>query len=465
MPLTGLPVPAGLVRDAYGRPALFGRRFVAVLNIFVMVACVAVWHAGARPGLSDAVPHAAPRARATRTVAEVSRQSASTGGAKAPSNLVESYLAECRELVLEEIRAFVPPRSRYRSELYDLMLDYPLRAAKTLRPALCIATARALGGSLEGVLKSAAVLEFYHNAFLIHDDIEDGSEKRRDGPTLHRKHGVPAAINVGDAMLALALEPLLDNMRLLGLGKALRILESVSRMARESAEGQAIELAWVQGGRFDLADGDYLRMVHKKTGWYTFVTPMLIGALVAGADPTTSARLRRFATALGLAFQIQDDVLNLVADEGAYGKEILGDLWEGKHTLILMHAIRSSSERERARARRILGLARPPSGAAEPSFGAEVDALFRAGELSERARRRLLALPAARLGRAKTQADVEFLLSLIRRHDSVAHARRVAARRARRAERTLDLLARELPPSVHLEFLRAITAFVVERER
>jgi geranylgeranyl diphosphate synthase type II len=88
------------------------------------------------------------------------------------------------------------------------MLDYPLREAKALRPAMCIATCRALGGSTEGVLQSATVLELYHNAFLIHDDVEDESEKRRDGTTLHRAHGVPVAINVGDGMLALALEPL-----------------------------------------------------------------------------------------------------------------------------------------------------------------------------------------------------------------------------------------------------------------
>jgi geranylgeranyl diphosphate synthase, type II len=379
--------------------------------------------------------------------------------------LVESYLAESRELVLQEIRAFVPERSRHRSVLYDLMLDYPLRDAKTLRPALCIATCRALGGSLEGVLKSAAVLEFYHNAFLIHDDIEDGSEKRRDGPTLHRKHGVPAAINVGDAMLALALEPLLDNMRLLGLGKALRILESVARMARESAEGQATELSWVRQQRFGLSDGDYLRMVHQKTGWYTFITPMLVGSLVAGADATTTARLRRFATALGLAFQIQDDVLNLSADEGAYGKEILGDLWEGKHTLILMHAFRSATKAEQRRASSILARPRPASESTEASFADRVERLYREGKFDQRVRRELLGPKSVRLEPIKTREDVEFLMSLVRRYRSVEHARGVAARRARRARATLKLLARDWVSSVHLEFMNGIADFVVERER
>ncbi len=212
-----------------------------------------------------------------------------------------AYMADCRGLVLSELRALVPKAPRFKSILYDLMLDYPERSAKALRPALCIATCRALGGPLGGVLQSAAVLELYHNAFLIHDDIEDGSEKRRDGNTLHRSQGIPIALNVGDAMLALALQPLFDNMRLLGLGKALRILNAVAEMARHTAEGQALELSWIRDETWELDDLDYLRMVQRKTTWYTFITPVVVGALVAGATEAQTAQLRLFATALGSA--------------------------------------------------------------------------------------------------------------------------------------------------------------------
>ena len=104
-----------------------------------------------------------------------------------------AYLDEARALVIDEIRRWIPEDDRFRDVLYAPLLDYPLRPAKALRPALCIATCRALGGSLEAVLPTAAVLELYHNAFLIHDDVEDGSEKRRDADTLHRAHGVPIA--------------------------------------------------------------------------------------------------------------------------------------------------------------------------------------------------------------------------------------------------------------------------------
>ena len=101
----------------------------------------------------------------------VSASNATTGSAeRSDDSFAAAYMADCRGLVLKELRAIVPASPRFKSILYDLMLDYPERSAKALRPALCIATCRALGGPLGGVLQSAAVLELYHNAFLIHVD-------------------------------------------------------------------------------------------------------------------------------------------------------------------------------------------------------------------------------------------------------------------------------------------------------
>jgi geranylgeranyl diphosphate synthase type II len=391
------------------------------------------------------------------------------------------YMDECRELVVAEIRDLLPKADRYRPVLYDLILDYPLRDAKAIRPSLCVATCRALGGRMEAVLRSAAVLEFYHNAFLIHDDVEDGSEFRRDAPTLHRKHGVPIAVNVGDAMLALALEPLLENMASLGLGKAIRILQLVGRMARESAEGQALELGWIRAQAWALDDADYLRMVYKKTAWYTFVAPMLVGAIVAGAEPACLVALRKFAVSIGLAFQIQDDVLNLTGDPKRYGKEIGGDLWEGKHTLILLHMLRAATPAERRRAHAILAKARPAETAGGRRTSATwadsavttarletlVDELRREGELSTRGRtalRRALRPRGAAVG-YKSEADVAFLRRLIDKYDSIATTRAVARRWAELASARLAGLRRWMPPSVHGEFLRRLTDFVVERIR
>ena len=185
------------------------------------------------------------------------------------TNALTQYLENSRLLALDEIRAILPPDRRDTGGLYELMLDYPLRHGKALRPALAIAVCRAFGGSLAAVLPTAAVLELYHNAFLIHDDVEDQSYVRRSEATLNRLHGAPTAINVGDAMLAVTMQPLLDNMQAIGLGKTLKVLRLVARMARETAEGQMIELRWISANVWDQRDADYVRLVHKKTGWYS----------------------------------------------------------------------------------------------------------------------------------------------------------------------------------------------------
>jgi geranylgeranyl diphosphate synthase type II len=240
---------------------------------------------------------------------------------------------------------------------------------------------------------------------------------------------VPIAVNVGDGMLALSMASLLENTAIVGVGKTLRILDVVCRMARESAEGQMIELDWVAGERWALTDRSYIRMVYKKTTWYSFITPMRVGAIAAGAPPSMVDACSTFATLLGVAFQIQDDVLNLQG-EAAYGKEVAGDLWEGKHTLMLIHAMRCAGEHDRARARRILAKPRlqEPGG---PD--------------------------------AKTPEDVAFLRELIDRYDGIGYATRVAHRRAARAWRSLDVIAARLAPSAHVDFVRGLVDFTVRR--
>lgn len=380
---------------------------------------------------------------------------------------LDAYLADCRHLALEEIRAIIPRSDRCHSVLYDLMMEYPLRSSKGLRPALCIASCRAMGGSMEMVLRSAAVLELYHNAFLLHDDVEDGSESRRHLPTLHQTHGEPIAVNVGDAMLAIALQPLLDNMRWMGLGKALRILEAVSRMSRESTEGQALELDWIRNRQWHLSETDYVRMVYKKTSWYSFITPVCVGGIVAGASEAQLVQLRKFAALLGIAFQAQDDVLNLTEGAGGYGKEIAGDLWEGKHTLIVMHMMRSASEWEREQARRILSKARPStSGRRGNGAAASVDALLAdletRGELSP-AGRKLLESAMREDGSVKTEDDIQHLMNMIQRYGSIEDAQSVARRYAARAATVLERMD-WLYPSVHRDFLEGLVDFVVGRD-
>lgn len=225
---------------------------------------------------------------------------------------------------------------------YAMLRDYPGRGGKGLRSELLLASARAHGlqpgGGWERALTLAAALELFQNWALVHDDITDDSNERRGRPALHRLHGVPLALNAGDALHAY----MWALVRRAGVPGA---AERFERMVHRTAEGQHLDLSWTAHNRWDLTEADYLEMVRLKTAHYTVVAPLELGALAAGVQPHPV--FREAGLLLGAAFQIRDDVLNLVGG-AAYGKEIGGDLWEGKRTLIVLAWLREASPEQRA---------------------------------------------------------------------------------------------------------------------
>jgi geranylgeranyl pyrophosphate synthase len=165
---------------------------------------------------------------------------------------------------------------------------------------------------------------------------------------MHRRAGIPIAVNTGDSMNALAMRLFRNTGERLGPLVAMRIFDEVDHLVVETLEGQAMELGWVRDNDLAVGADDYLRLVLKKTAWYSFIHPMRIGAIVANGDDRNLGRFDRFGYLLGLAFQITDDVLNLNGNVARYGKEINGDLWEGKRTLLLTHALRHADNTDRA---------------------------------------------------------------------------------------------------------------------
>jgi geranylgeranyl diphosphate synthase type II len=378
---------------------------------------------------------------------------------------LDGYLAACQEACNGELRRLCAGAASPPSGLFEMVLDYPMRGGKALRPALSIAACLGLGGRLEAILPTAATLELYHNAFLIHDDIEDESLLRRGRSTMHVDHGIPIAVNVGDAMLSLSLQPLLDNVERVGLGPALRILRAIARMTRQTVEGQAIELDWVRSNTWQLVDADYLAMVELKTSWYSFITPLQAGAVAAGAGPERLPPLERLGRHLGAAFQITDDLLNLRGDPQDYGKEIGGDLWEGKRTLMLLHALRCAAPAEQATAVRILARSRPGVDA-RWRIGELLDSLVSAGDLSVAGQRKLLERLDGGTGvdRPKNLDDVRWLYQLMQRLGSLDHARAVAAGQAGEAASVLAGLD-WFPASHHRDVLADLVDYVHERSR
>ena len=231
-----------------------------------------------------------------------------------------------------------------------LLRDYPERGGKGLRGHLLLTTAAAYGADPDEALPAAVALELFQNWVLIHDDVEDGSETRRGEPALHRTVGAPVAINVGDALHVIMWRVLIE---LAAPWRDAALREFLAAIDR-TAEGQHLDLAWVEADRFDVSEEAYLRMVERKTAYYTVVAPLRVGAIAAGRTP--DERVERLGLALGRAFQIRDDVLNLLPqDDGAYGKEFAGDLYEGKRTLVLARAFAVLDRSRADRLRTLIG--------------------------------------------------------------------------------------------------------------
>ena len=347
-----------------------------------------------------------------RTAAEISGE-----------DLLQSRLSGYRATTLAGFLSAVPDREP-RKYLYDPLSSHLARIGKSIRPALCIATCQAFGGDAADAAKSAAAIEMLHNAFLVHDDVEDESELRRGFPTMHAEHGVPLAVNAGDMLNALSLRMLRENMPVLGPEITWRIFDEFEHMMHESLEGQAMELGWVRDNRCDLTDADYLRMVLKKTCWYSFIHPCRIGALIATRDRLDLDRFNRFGFYLGAAFQIQDDLLNLTGDPKRYGKEIAGDLFEGKRTVMLIHLLGHIDQKEMQRLRTFL----------------------------EQTRVR------------RSPTDVEWVLELMRSRGSMEYGRTVSRHLAGATLYEFTQAFGDVPDSDEKEFLNQIIRYMVNRD-
>ena len=301
---------------------------------------------------------------------------------------------------VETLRAYLldllpdPERAgREEARVYARLLrDYPERGGKMLRGRLLLAVAEGFGAGREAAMGAAAALELFQNWVLIHDDIEDESEERRGRPALHRLYGVPLALNAGDALHAMMWRVLV------AAGYGPEVLLEFACLVERTAYGQHLDLYWIERNVLDLTEDDYFEMVRAKTAYYTAVAPLRLGALVAGREPP--AVFETAGERLGVAFQIVDDVLNLEADPAAYGKEIAGDLYEGKRTLIVLDFLRRAPREEAERARRILLKPRAEKDPAEVAW----------------LHRRLLESGAAARARARAEAMAEEALSELAPH-------------------------------------------------
>ena len=237
--------------------------------------------------------------------------------------------------------------------LSDPVWDFLDRGGKRWRPSLMLTCCEAVCGSIEPARPLVPLIELIHNGTLVHDDLEDNSDLRRGKPCLHKSFGIDIATNVGSAMYFIPLVILYGRRAHYSDAQCLYIYDLVAQELVRCHCGQAIDIAWHNGRRDDITEDEYLQMCAYKTGVLARLAARL-GAYVGGATLQKVEELGRFGETIGVAFQIQDDILNLVGERFAEGKGRGEDIHEGKRTLLALHALSHASSSQAARLREIL---------------------------------------------------------------------------------------------------------------
>ena len=224
--------------------------------------------------------------------------------------------------------------------LYEPIRYVLSMGGKRLRPTLLLLAHGLYSENTDEAVSAAIGLETYHNHTLLHDDLMDHADMRRGQLTVHKKWNENTAVLSGDTMLILAFQLIMQ----CGCRREADVLRLFARTAQEICEGQQYDVNFEQ--RTDVTEAEYIEMIRLKTS-VLLACATKMGALIADAPDADAEVLYRFAEKIGLAFQLQDDYLDVYGDPAVFGKKIGGDILCGKKTFLLINALQRSSEAER----------------------------------------------------------------------------------------------------------------------
>ena len=245
------------------------------------------------------------------------------------------------------------PYDRQPSSLYEPVRYVLSLGGKRIRPTLMLLAYNLYKDDPESILMPACGLETYHNYTLLHDDLMDNADLRRGQPTVHRKWNANTAILSGDSMLVLAYQRMAQCRR----DKLADVLQLFTETALEIGEGQQYDMDFEQ--RNDVSEAEYIEMIRLKTS-VLLACALKIGAILADAPAADCDNLYRFGEQIGLAFQLQDDFLDVYGDPKVFGKAIGGDILCNKKTFMLINAYNRANAEQRAELERWLAPAAPP---------------------------------------------------------------------------------------------------------
>lgn len=260
---------------------------------------------------------------------------------------IKAYLGKKRQVVDKALEALVPPAKTYPPKIFEAMRYSLFAGGKRVRPILAIAAAEALGAKTAGLLPVAGTLELIHTYSLIHDDLPamDDDDFRRGRPTCHKVYGEAMAILAGDGLLNMAFEALSDPRRLKAI-PAGRLVSITREIALASGVfgmvgGQVVDME-SEGKDVDFPTLEYIHT--HKTGALIRAS-VRVGALYAKASEKRLKALTRYGEMVGLAFQIADDILDLVGTQEEIGKDVGSDLKKGKKTFPSFYGLEESRRR------------------------------------------------------------------------------------------------------------------------
>jgi geranylgeranyl diphosphate synthase type II len=273
----------------------------------------------------------------------------------------KQFLKEKKPIIWKEVKKYLLKDAPY--GFANIVNDYPKRKGKYGRGSLILLSCESFSGdpekadkeSDEKAVKTAAAMQMSEDWILVHDDwMDDSTERRGKKPlyTICRENygencGDYFAMNAGDMMHMIMWKMLIDNRQILDEKTTFRILKEFSRFLETTAKGQHIELYTTFKRSIEgLTDEDYAKIVFGKTCEYTINGPLRLGAIIAGQSDEVLKKISEFAIPFGKGFQIRDDLLNVIGKASEYGKEIGGDIVEGKRTLMLIHLVNNTKGKD-----------------------------------------------------------------------------------------------------------------------
>ena len=251
--------------------------------------------------------------------------------------LTRKDIQEQIETAISQLSFDVPPRSLFAPISYTLSLG-----GKRIRPVLTLMACNLFSETVEKALPAMLGVEIFHNFTLLHDDLMDAASMRRNQPTVHKKWSPNAAILSGDAMLVVAYQHIAKtDARWLK-----SVLDTFSTTAVEVCAGQQYDMEFES--RMDVSEEEYIEMIRLKTA-VLLACALKMGAIVGGATEEDATHLYDFGIRIGLAFQVQDDLLDVYGDPKTFGKQIGGDILCNKKTFLLVNALKHANEEQAGR--------------------------------------------------------------------------------------------------------------------